>query len=704
MTTSEAVASPVAASIEANPLLKLETPFPLWDQVKPEHIVPGMTSLLAELNTHVTALESSLQASPKATWGTLIEPLERISDRNQRAWGVVSHLKGVKDSEELRKAYETMQPEIVKFGQRLSQSKPLYAAFKSLKDDISTWSSLAPEQKRIVEMELRDFILGGVGLEGAEKERFNAIAQELAQLSTKFSNNVLDSTKAFKKLITNASEIEGLPASALALASQQASKEHPESTPEKGPWLFTLDFPSYMPIVTHCKNRALREEMYKAYITRASTGDVDNGPIIEKILALKQEKAKILGFQSFADLAMEKKMADLTTAEALLEELRSASFKAAEKDLEEIKAFAKAQGNESDLLWWDLTFWAERLREAKYDINEEALRPYFALPSVLDGLFKLAKRLFAVDIVPADGVAPVWNSDVRFFEVLREGKHAAYFYLDPYSRPAEKRGGAWMAEVAGRSQVLGLQPIAHMVCNQSPPIGDKPSLMTFREVETLFHECGHALQHMLTTVDEGMVSGIRGVEWDAVELPSQFMENWCYDEKTLYSFAKHYETNEPLPQDIFTRLKAAKTFRSGSMMLRQCQFSFIDLDLHARYQPGGSESVFDRDRRLAEKTTVFPPWSGDRFLCSFSHIFAGGYSAGYYSYKWAEVLSADAFAAFEEAGLEKEDKVQETGKAFRDTVLALGGSRPPSEVFKLFRGREPSTEALLRHNGLLAAI
>jgi len=461
--------------------------------------------------------------------------------------------------------------------------------------------------------------------------------------------------------------------------------------------------------MTHAKNRALREEMYRAYISRASSGDIDNTPIIDKVLALRQEKSQLLGFKNYAELSMASKMATLDRADQLMEELRSSSYASAQQDLAEVKEFAASQGFSEDLLWWDVAFWAERLREDKYDLKDEQLRPYFALPNVLDGLFALAKRLFGVDVVPADNQASVWQQDVRFFQLLQEGKPKAYFYLDPYSRPEEKRGGAWMAEVVGRSSLLAPPgssvrlPVAHMVCNQSPPLGDQPSLMTFREVETLFHEFGHALQHMLTDVDEGLVAGIRGVEWDAVELPSQFMENWCYDRPTLYSFAKHYETGEPLPEEFYQRLKAAKTFRAGTMMLRQVHFSCIDLELHGRYTPGQGESVFDRDAAVAKKTQVMPPFPEDRFLCSFSHIFAGGYSAGYFSYKWAEVLSADAFAAFEEVGLEDNDKVMDTGRRFRDTVLALGGSKAPEEVFELFRGRQPSTEPLLRHNGLLPA-
>jgi len=662
--------------------------------------------LLAQLHAAIDKLEAEVQP----TWAGLVEPLERIGDRHQRTWGVVSHLKGVRDSEPLRKAVEAVQPENVKLSLRLAQSKPLYAAFKALKAG-SAWDKLTPAQRRIVDNELRDFVLGGVALEGAEKERFNAIQQELTQLSTKFSNNVLDATKAYKKLLTTKEEVEGLPATALALAAQQAAKDGgaPGATAEAGPWLFTLDFPSYFPVMTHAKNRGLREEMYRAYVTRASSGETDNSGLIDTVLALRREKAQLLGYPCFAEVSMASKMATLATAEALLEELRAKSLAAARADLADVQAHAKAQGFAEELKWWDVTYWAERLREAKYSISDEELRPYFALPNVLAGLFQLAKRLFGVDIVPADGEAPVWNPDVRFFKLLRDGQPKAYFFLDPYSRPAEKRGGAWMAEVVGQSRLFAPPgaavrlPVAHMVCNQTQPIGDKPSLMTFREVETLFHEFGHALQHMLTTVEEGLASGIRGVNWDAVELPSQFMENWAYDRATLYSFAKHYESGEPLPEALYGRLKAAKTYRAATMMLRQVHFSALDLELHSSFVPGGGETVFDRDRKVAERAAVFPPFPEDRFLCAFSHIFAGGYSAGYFSYKWAECLSADAFAAFEEVGLEDEAAVVATGRRFRDTVLALGGSEEPMDVFRKFRGREPSTEALLRHSGLQPA-
>ena len=688
----------------ANPLLTV-SPFPLYDQVKAEHVVPGIKALLDQLNDELTQLEASVDP----TWSGLVEPIERIVDRLGRAWGTVSHLKAVRDSEELRKAVEEIQPERVKLSLRLGQSKPLYEAFKALKNG-PAWETLSEAQRRIVEGELRDFVLGGVALEGADRERFNEIQQELSQLSTKFSNNLLDATKAYKKLLTDPKDVEGLPASALALAAQQAVNQgHEGATADSGPWLFTLDFPSFQPVMTHASNWALREEMYRANITRASGGEIDNNPIIEKILTLRAEKAKLLGFTSFADVSMASKMATLEKAEELLEQLRGASYDAAKKDLEEVQEFAAEKGFEDEMKHWDVTYWAERLKEERYSISDEELRPYFSLPNVLQGLFGLVERLFGVTVEPADGQVPTWHKDVRFFKVLKEGKPKAYFYLDPYSRPEEKRGGAWMDEVVGQSRLFATDgeevrlPVGHMVCNQTPPVGSKPSLMTFREVETLFHEAGHCLQHMLTEQREGLVAGIRGIEWDAVELPSQFMENFCYDRKTLFSFAKHYETEEPLPEDLYQKLLAARTYRSGTMTLRQLHFACTDLELHARYTPGAGETVFDRERKVAEKTAVLHPLPEDRFLCGFSHIFAGGYAAGYYSYKWAEVLSADAFAAFEEAGLDNEYEVSQTGRRFRDTVLALGGGREPAKVFEDFRGRGPSVEPLLRHNNLLPA-
>ncbi|KAK9861820.1 hypothetical protein WJX84_004840 [Apatococcus fuscideae] len=701
------MASPAPTADESavtNPLLQAEA-FPLFDVVDATHVRPAINEILRDTNQQIDELE----ASAKPTWEALVEPLERLGDRLERAWGTVNHLKAVKDNKELREAVEEVQPEVVAVSLRLSQSKPVYEAFQSLKEG-SAWSQLTEAQQRIVDKNLREFTLGGVALEGADRERFNEIKKELSKLSTKFSNNVLDATKAFKKLITDKALVDGLPQSALGLAAQQAKAQgHDEATAESGPWLITLDFPSYFPVMSHAKNRSLREEVYRASLTKASSGELDNTPIINKILSLKQETAKLLGFQNYGQVSMASKMASLEKADALLEELRSASFKPAQEELEEVRQFAKGKGFTEELRQWDVTFWAERLREAKYDITDEELRPFFALPSVLEGLFKLTENLFGVQVTAADGKVPVWHKDVRYFCIKQDGKPRAYCYFDPYSRPAEKRGGAWMDEVVGRSKLMALPgedvrlPVAHMVCNQTPPVGEQPSLMTFREVETLFHEFGHALQHMLTTQSEGMVAGIRGIEWDAVELPSQFMENWAYNRAVLYSFAKHFETGEPLPEQIYQKLLAARTFRSGSMTLRQVHFASVDIELHARYQTGGSESVFDVDRRIAQKTAVMPPLPEDRFLCSFSHIFAGGYSCGYYSYKWAEVLSADAFSAFEEAGVDDLSAVQKVGQRFRDTVLAFGGGRFPGEVFKDFRGREPSTEPLLRHSSLVTA-
>jgi oligopeptidase A len=696
------------ATVTENPLL-IGKGLPPFNAIGPAHVVPAMTQVLAELGKEL----DSLEARVTPTWCGLVEPLDKLTERLNWSWGVVGHLMGVKNSSELRQAYETVQPQVVQFWNKLSQSKPLYEAFKALRSS-ETWDSLEPAQQRIIEAAIRDADLSGVGLEGEVKARFNAIQLELAELSTKFSNNVLDATKAFSLTLTRKDEVDGLPPSLLSLAAASARAAGEENaTPENGPWRITLDLPSYFPFMQHSTRRDLREQLYKAYISRASSGDLDNNPLAERILQLRQEQAKLLGFNSYAELSLASKMAPgVEAVEALLEELRRASYDAAVKELEELKAFAAAKGasEAKDLKHWDISFWAERQREEKFAFSAEELRPYFPLPQVLDGLFGLAKHIFGVTITAADGQAPVWHQDVRYFEIADEtGNAIAYFYLDPYSRPAEKRGGAWMDEcivrakitVAGTTQTR--LPVAYLVCNQSPPVDGKPSLMTFAEVETLFHEFGHGLQHLLTKVDYPKASGINNVEWDAVELPSQFMENWCYHRETLFGMAKHYETGELLPEHYYQKLLAARTYMSGSAMPRQLHFSLVDLELHHRYQPGGKEKAMDVRHRVAQTTTVLPPLPEDALLCTFGHIFSGGYAAGYYSYKWAEVLSADAFAAFEEAGLENGQAIAATGQRFRDTVLALGGSLHPMEVFKAFRGREPSTAALLRHSGLATA-
>jgi oligopeptidase A len=692
---------------EANPLL-LSSRYPRFDLIRSHHVVPAVRQLLDELDAELKQLEASLQP----TWEGLVEPLERLGDRLSVSWGIVGHLMGVQNSQELRQAHQEMQPAVVEFFLRLGQSQAIYQGLQALRES-AAWAGLDSAQQRIVDSLIRDARLAGVGLQGEQRQRFNALQQELAKLGTQFSNHVLDATKAFALTLTAPEEVEGLPPSLLQLAAQAARQAgEPTATGERGPWRITLDYPSFGPFLEHSRRRELRERLYRAYLTRASDGDLDNTPLIDRILALRREMATLLGYSTYAELSLASKMApDVQAVETLLEELRQASYPAAQHDLEELRSFARQQQapEAEDLCHWDLPFWAERLREHRYTFSDEELRPYFPLPRVLDGLFDLARRLFGVRIVAADGEVPVWHQDVRFFKVYDDqGNEIAAFYLDPYSRPAEKRGGAWMDECVGRRRVMAAPeqgvrlPVAYLVCNQTPPVDDKPSLMSFTEVKTLFHEFGHGLQHMLTTVDYGLASGIQNVEWDAVELPSQFMENWCYHRDTLMGMSAHVETGEPLPDDLYDKLCAARTYRAGSLMLRQLYFAFLDLELHQRYDPYGAESVFEVQKRIAAKTTVLPPLPEDRFLCSFGHIFAGGYAAGYYSYKWAEVLSADAFAAFEEAGLENLEAVSRIGRRYRDTVLAQGGSRHPMEVFREFRGRQPTTAALLRHAGLAA--
>ena len=622
------------------------------------------------------------------------------------SWSVVGHLMGVRNGDALRAAHDAVQADVVKFWVRLGQSRALFDGLLALRDGPS-WSSLEPAQQRAVELLIREAELAGVGLDGAERERFNEVVTELAELGTRFSNHVLDATRAFALTLRDPGEADGLPQSLLELAAQSAREAgEAAASAEHGPWRITLDQPSFLPFMQHSRRRDLRERLYRAHVTRASSGDEDNTPLIARILELRREQAALLGYPSFAELSLASKMApDVDAVRRLLEELRVASFDAARADLEDLRALARERGapEAAELCRWDLPFWSERLREERFAYTDEELRPYFPLPRVLDGLFRLAERLFGVRIVASDGDAPVWHPDVRFFRVTdADGRPRAAFFLDPYSRPVEKQGGAWMDECVGKSALFPERlPVAHLVCNGSPPVDGKPSLMSFDEVETLFHEFGHGLQHMLTAVPYGFVAGISRVEWDAVELPSQFMENWCYQRVTLLGTSGHYETGEPLPDELYEKIRAARTYQSGTQTLRQLFFAFTDLELHHGFDPSGEATATDVQAAVAERTTVLPLLDADRFLCSFGHIFAGGYAAGYYSYKWAEVLSADAFGAFEEAGLDDEAALAATGRRFRDTVLALGGSRPAMEVFVAFRGREPSSEALLRHSGLL---
>ena len=687
-----------------NPLLDYGN-LPHFDRIEASHVVPAIQWLLGDLEKELVRLEASVAAS----WEGLVEPLERLSDRLHFSWGLVGHLMGVRNSDSLREAHDAVQGDVVQFSLRLAQSPAVYGGLRELRDGAS-WKSLDQTQCRIVETLLREAEHAGVGLEGDERERFNAIQLELAEKATRFSNNVLDATNDYAITLEDGAEVDGLPESLRTLTAHSAREAGQEgATAESGPWRITLDAPCFLPFMEHSRVRELRERIYRAYITRASGGGHDNSGLIEEILALRHEQAQLLGYSNYALLSLSSKMAESVEAvDSLLAELRTASHAAAIDDLEELQEFARGQGLPDELTLWDVYFWAERLREHRFSYSEEELRPYFPLPRVLEGLFALSQRLFGICIEPADGETSVWNEGVRFFRVRDEaGSELAAFYLDPYSRPAEKRGGAWMDECVGRSGHVGpdrsgvRMPVAYLVCNQAPPVAGQPSLMSFSEVGTLFHEFGHGLQHMLPRVDEPLASGIRNIEWDAVELPSQFMENWLYHRETLRSVSGHVESGADLPDALFEKLQAARTYRAGSDMLRQIYFSCLDMDLHSNYEPGATLSPFGVQRRIAATTTVLPPLPEDRFLCSFSHIFAGGYAAGYYSYKWAEILSADAFAAFEEAGLADEAAVEATGRRFRETVLALGGSRPPAEVFEKFRGRGPSTEALLRHHGLL---
>ncbi len=693
-----------SATAEVDPLGRCGE-LPRFDLFETGQVVPGIRQLLAELGAELDRLEARVEAS----WDGLVLPLERLNERLAYAWGLVSHMLAVRNSDALRKAHAAVQGEVIAFGLRQAQSPALHDGLVRLRGG-AVFEALDPTQQRIVDCLLRDARHSGVGLEQDKRARFNALQAELAELATRFSNHVLDATRQFSLLVHDPDEMAGTPASLRELAAQNAREQgEAAATAEAGPWRLSLDGPVLFPFLEHGACRALREQLYRASITRASAGELDNTPVLEQILALRQEMAGLLGFASYAELSLDAKMAPgVAAVDALLERLRLASLPGAQADLASLRAFAAEHGQTEPIAVWDVAYFSERLRERRFDYSEEELRPYFPLPRVLDGLFALAKRLFEVEIVAADGEVPVWHPDVRFFRVRDgAGNPIAAFYLDPYSRPGDKRGGAWMDDCMGRTrrpaEGVAREPVAYLICNQAPPVGGKPSLMAFDEVVTLFHEFGHGLQHMLTRVDHGMASGIRNIEWDAVELPSQFMENWCYHRETLLGLSGHVETNERLPDTLFDKISQARTYRAGSFMLRQLYFAMLDLALHRDPTAARRERIFALQAEIAARTAVLPPLPEDRFLCSFGHIFAGGYAAGYYSYKWAEVLSADAFSAFEEAGLEDAQALAETGRRFRDTVLASGGGTAPMRVFEAFRGRPPTPDALLRHSGLTEA-
>lgn len=696
-----------AAETAQNPLL-LDSGLPRFDEIRAEHVVPGIREMLATASQKLDQLE---QAEIPETWEGLFGPLEDISRLFERSWGAVGHLFGTMNTPELRTAYEEVQPEVVTFSLKMTQSRPIYDAMRRLRDG-SGWETLNGAQRRILESRLLDAELSGIGLPDAERARFNEIKQKLSKISTEFSNHVLDATNAWSLLVNDKEDAEGLPLSFRRLAAESYNEHKPEELPaataDSGPWRVTLEASSFVPFMQHCRNRSLREQVYRAFVTRASSGEFDNSALCIEILKLRRELAGLLGYETYADVSLAEKMAPSVSAVTeMLEQLRVASWDNAVEDLDDVRAAAKAGGQAANIQHWDIAYWAERIREQRYEISDEDVRPYFPHETVLAGMFDLVERIFGINVKSADGKAPVWHKVARYFEIddAATGKTIAAFYYDPYSRPATKRPGAWMDECLNRriaSDGSVQIPVAHLVCNATPPTKDVPSLMSFREVETLFHEFGHGLQHMLTTVDYPEAAGINNVEWDAVELASQFMENWCYHRPTVDKITGHYETGAPLPDDLFQKLNAARTYRAGSDMLRQLTFGLTDMTLHTAFDPDGLESIFDVQERIMAKTSPLGMFEDDRFLCSFSHIFAGGYAAGYYSYKWAEVLSADAFSAFEEAGLDNPDAVAKTGRRFRDTVLALGGSRDPMEVFEDFRGRGPSTDALLRHNGLLS--
>ena len=684
-----------------NPLLTLGDTLPAFDLITAAHVEPAIRELNARVNAGLDGFEKTTASGAAPTWDGVLTWLHELTEPLRLAWGVVGHLTSVCDTPELRAAHQAMQPEVVTTFVRLGQSRPVYEALVALRDG-PAWAGLDAVQRRIVTNELRDMELSGVGLTGPAKERYQAISLELNELATRFSHQLMDATKAFALDLTSAEEIAGLPRTLLAQSAAVAKAAGIGSgDAATGPWRITLDAPSFIAFMEHSRRADLRERLYRAFVTRAAAAPFDNQPLMVSILALRSELAGLLGKGSHAEISLATKMAGSVAAvDALLSQLQAAAKPKALEELAELTTFARSTSGDAGLTLqlWDIAFWAERLRESRYSYTDEELRPYFSLPKVLDGLFALTERLFGVRVTAVDGSTSVWDPTVRVFRISdRDGRDRALFYLDPYSRPANKRGGAWMNSFRDRRvRVDGVRvPVAYLVCNQTPPVGDTPSLMTFREVETLFHEFGHGLQHMLTTVDQPQAAGINGVEWDAVELPSQFMENWCYDAPTIRQLAHHWQTGEALPTALFERVCAARIFRAGSATLRQVYLSTLDLELHHRMRPG--ETTQDVQRRIAADILVLPPLADDRFLCSFSHIFAGGYAAGYYSYKWAEVLSADAFAAFTEAAPAETAAI---GQRFRETVLAKGGSQHPLEVFRAFRGREPQVGPLLKQTGL----
>ena len=676
-----------------NPLLDF-TGLPRFSDFKPEYVTPAVEALLAENR----ALIERVAADPAVpSWENFVEPLEDANERLSRAWGQVGHLNAVMNSPELRDVYNANLPKITQYYTEIAQNQGLFEKFKALRASAG-YERLEPAQRKIVDNELRDFRLGGAELDPGQKTRFTAIREQLARASSRFSDNLLDATNAYAHYVTGERETAGLPADVL-----QAAREAAQADGRAG-WKFTLHAPSYLPVMQYAEHRPLRELMYRAYVTRAAEfgpSEWNNTPLIAEILTLRREMAQLLGFANYAEYSLEPKMAQ-SPAQVLefLNQLAARAKPYAERDLDELTTFARDSLHMPVMEAWDLAYVSEKLRVARYAFSDQEVKQYFPETTVLPGMFKLAETLYGLTIEPAE--APLWHPDVRFYSIRdRSGGLVGQFYADLYARPS-KRGGAWMDEAVTRRLKLGTvqTPVAYLNCNFSGPVGGRPALFTHDEVITLFHEFGHGLHHLLTRVDHLGVSGINGVEWDAVELPSQFMENFCWEWDVVQPMTRHCETAERLPRALFDKMVSAKNFQSGMHMVRQLEFALFDLHLHYDFDPAAGRTTLELLDDIRRQVAVIVPPAYNRFPNNFSHIFAGGYAAGYYSYKWAEVLSADAYSLFEENGVLD----PETGKRFWNEILSVGGSRPAMESFVAFRGREPQIDALLRHSGLAEAL
>jgi len=677
----------------SNPLLTI-TDLPPFSQIKPEHVFPAVEQSIQACRDAVAA---ALASEQPLSWDSLIEPMAEVGDQFSRLWSPVSHLNSVKNSDELRAAYESCLPMLSEYSTWVGQHQGLNQAYQALKES-EQFAALSLAQQKEIENTLRDFHLSGVDLPEEKKKRYGEIAARMSELSSTFSNNVLDATHGWSKLVTDEAELAGLPESALAMTKQMAAAKEQEG------YLLTLDIPVYLAVMTYADDRALRETFYNAYVTRASdqgptAGKWDNTPVIEEIMALRHELAQLLGFDNYAEYSLATKMAGSSDEVlAFLNQLAEKSHPQAQRELDQLRDYAQKEHGVSDLQAWDASYYAEKLKQARYSIDQEALRPYFPEDRVLSGLFEVIKRLFAISVVEKQGM-DTWHDAVRYFELRdQDDQLRGSFYLDLYARE-HKRGGAWMDECRVRRKDSSgkiQSPVAYLTCNFSQPVDGKPAMFTHDEVVTLFHEFGHGIHHMLTKVEIAGVSGINGVPWDAVELPSQFLENWCWEAEALAFISGHYETGEPLPEEMLNQLLAAKNFQSAMMMVRQLEFSLFDFQLHQQYDPAKGARVQETLDQVRERVAVLIPPAFNRFQHSFSHIFAGGYAAGYYSYKWAEVLSADAFARFEDEGIFN----PQTGQSFLSNILQRGGEVEPMQLFEAFRGRKPAIDALLRHSGI----